>query len=54
MEIDETAQIQKFLLKKNFHTKTATDAERRKMYGFLYRKGFRTDAINRALSLDIT
>lgn len=54
MEIDETAQIQKFLLKKNFHTKTATDAERRKMYGFLYRKGFRTDAISRALSLDIT
>lgn len=54
MEIDEAAQIEKFLLKKNFHRKTATDAERRKMYGFLYRKGFRADAISRALSLDIT
>ena len=54
VEIDETAQIQKFLLKKNFHMQTATDKERQKMYGFLYRKGFRTDAINRALLLDIT
>lgn len=54
MEIDETAQIQKFLLKKNFHAQTATDKERQKMYGFLYRKGFRTDAISRALLLDIT
>lgn len=54
MEIDETAQIQKFLLKKNFHTRTATDAERQKMYGFLYRKGFCADAIRRALLLDIT
>lgn len=54
LEIDETAQIQKFLLKKNFHAKTATDKERQKMYGFLYRKGFRSDAISRALLLDIT
>lgn len=54
LEIDEMAQIQKFLLKKNFHAKTATDKERQKMYGFLYRKGFRSDAISRALLLDIT
>lgn len=54
LEIDETAQIQKFLLKKNFYAKTATDKERQRMYGFLYRKGFRADAISRALLLDIT
>lgn len=54
LEIDETSMIQKFLLKKNFHAATATEKERQKMYGFLYRKGFRADAINRALLLDIT
>ncbi|MCI8358732.1 MAG: regulatory protein RecX [Lachnospiraceae bacterium] len=54
LEIDETAQIQKFLLKKNFNARTAGNKERQKMYGFLYRKGFRTDAISRALLLDIT
>jgi len=53
-EADEIAMIQKFLLKKNFHAGTATDKERQKMYGFLYRKGFQTDAISRALLLDIT
>ncbi|MDE5933071.1 MAG: recombination regulator RecX [Lachnospiraceae bacterium] len=54
LEMDETAMIQKILLKKNYHTGTANDKERQKMYGFLYRKGFRTDAISRALLLDIT
>lgn len=54
LEMDETSMIQKFLLKKNFHAGTATDKERQKMYGFLYRKGFRADAISRALLLDIT
>ena len=54
VEIDEIAMIRKFFLKKNFHSNTATDKERQKMYGFLYRKGFQPDAINRALLLDIT
>lgn len=54
LEMDETSMIQKFLLKKNFHAGTATDEERQKMYGFLYRKGFRAEAISRALLLDIT
>lgn len=54
LEMDEIAQIQKILLKKNFYAQTANDKERQKMYGFLYRKGFRTDAISRALLLDIT
>lgn len=54
LEMDETSMIQNFLLKKNFHAGTATDKDRQKMYGFLYRKGFRADAISRALLLDIT
>lgn len=54
LEMDEIAMIQKILLKKNYHAGTADDKERQKMYGFLYRKGFRTDAISRALLLDIT
>ncbi|MCM1089112.1 MAG: recombination regulator RecX [Muribaculaceae bacterium] len=53
-EIDETAMISKILLKKNYKGETATDEEKRKMYGFLYRKGFHTDRINQALLLDIT
>ncbi|MCM1175047.1 MAG: recombination regulator RecX [Blautia sp.] len=54
LKMDETAVIQKILLKKNFCAGTATDKERQKMCGFLYRKGFQTDAISRALLLDIT
>lgn len=54
LEMDEAAMIQKILLKKNFHAGTADDKERQKMYAFLYRKGFRADAISRALLLDIT
>ena len=54
LEIDEIAMIQKLLLKKNFHVQDADYEERRKMCAFLYRKGFHTDAISKALSLDIT
>ena len=54
MKIDETAMIQKLLMKKNYRAQTATPEERRKMYGFLYRKGFHSDIISRALLLDIT
>ncbi|MCM1144019.1 MAG: recombination regulator RecX [Blautia sp.] len=54
IEIDETAMISKILLKKNYKGETATDEEKRKMYGFLYRKGFHTERINQALLLDIT
>lgn len=53
-EIDETAMIYKLLLKKNFCAQNATYAEKQKMCGFLYRKGFHADAISRALLLDIT
>ena len=54
MEIDEKAMIEKLLMKKNYRAQTATPEERRKMYGFLYRKGFHSDVISRALLLDIT
>lgn len=53
-EMDETAMIYRLLLKKNFRAQDATYAEKQKMCGFLYRKGFHADAISRALLLDIT
>ncbi len=54
IEVDELSVMQEIFLKKNYHNDTATLAERRKMYSFLYRKGFHADAISRALLLDIT
>lgn len=54
VEIDEEDMIHKLLLKKNYNTQTATSDERRKMFAFLYRKGFHSDTICRALLLDIT
>lgn len=54
VEIDEEDMIHKLLLKKNYNAQTATSDERRKMFAFLYRKGFHSDTICRALLLDIT
>ncbi|MDD6810258.1 MAG: regulatory protein RecX [Lachnospiraceae bacterium] len=54
MEIDEIAMAKKLLQKKNYIAETATYAEKQKMYGFLYRKGFQSNIISRVLSLDIT
>lgn len=54
LEIDEAAMIRRLLLKKNFRLQESTYAERQKMCAFLYRKGFHTDAISKALLLDIT
>ncbi len=51
---DEMAMIRDLLTKKKYCADTATSQERQKMYGFLYRKGFRSDVIARALLLDIT
>ncbi|MBD5494165.1 MAG: regulatory protein RecX [Lachnospiraceae bacterium] len=53
-EIDEITMIQNLLNKKNYNSQSATDEERRRMYAFLSRKGFRSDVIGRALLLDIT
>lgn len=54
IEMDETAMIQKILMKKNFRVQDTTYEERQKMCAFLYRKGFHTNAISKALLLDIT
>lgn len=51
---DEESMINALLLKKNFTGKSATKQEKQRMYAFLYRRGFHAEAINKALSLDIT
>lgn len=51
---DEAAMIKALLEKKKYDAKTADGQEKQRMYAFLYRKGFRSEAINRALLLDIT
>ena len=54
VEQDEMTMICDLLKKKKYCADTASRQEQQKMYGFLYRKGFRGDAIARALLLDIT
>ena len=54
VEQDEMQLAVELLKKKKYNADTATRQEQQKMYGFLYRKGFRPDIIYRALSLDIT
>ena len=54
VEQDEMSMICDLLKKKKYCADTASRQEQQKMYGFLYRKGFRSDAIARALLLDIT
>lgn len=54
VEQDEMSLVADLLKKKKYNADTATKQEQQKMYGFLYRKGFRSDTICRALSLDIT
>lgn len=51
---DEEAMIKVLLEKKKYDAKTAEGQEKQRMYAFLYRKGFHSEAINRALLLDIT
>lgn len=51
---DESAIIAQLLEKKKYDARTASKQDKQRMYGFLYRKGFHTDAISRALLLDIT
>ncbi|MDE7016017.1 MAG: recombination regulator RecX [Lachnospiraceae bacterium] len=54
IEMDETAMVQKILMKKNFRVQDTTYEERQKMCAYLYRKGFHTNTISKALLLDIT
>lgn len=51
---DEERMICALLQKKNFDHRAATEKEKRRMYAFLYRRGFHAEAIARALLLDIT
>ena len=51
---DEETMIRALLQKKKYNAKMATSQEKQRMYAFLYRRGFHSEAINRALSLDIT
>ena len=51
---DEETMIRALLQKKKYDAKMATIQEKQRMYAFLYRRGFHSEAINRALSLDIT
>lgn len=53
-EADEVAMAAGLLRKKNYDPDNATNAEKQKLSAFLYRKGFETETIRRALSLDIT
>ena len=50
VEQDECAIIRDLLQKKKYCADTATEQERQKMYGFLYRRGFSPEAIMRELS----
>lgn len=51
---DEESMIRVLLQKKNFDGRMATGQEKQKMYAFLYRRGFHSEAISKALMLDIT
>lgn len=51
---DEDAMIRSLLEKKKYDCKTATRQEKQRMCAFLFRRGFHSEAINRALMLDIT
>ncbi len=50
---DERELIKKLLDKKKFETQNATHEQRRKMMGFLYRKGFRIDDICEVMGQNI-
>lgn len=50
----EKEQIISWMRKKHFAAQTADFKEKQKMAAFLYRKGFETENIRNALSLDIT
>lgn len=47
---DESVAIQRLLNKKRFSAETATEEEKRKMYGYLMRKGFSYEDIRRVIN----
>lgn len=48
---DETATIRRILEKKRYHQEEATDRDRKKMYAYLSRKGFRYEDIQQVLQV---
>ena len=48
---DESVAIQKLLEKKRFSSESATEEEKRKMYGYLFRKGFRYEDIRQVIQV---
>ena len=46
---DEVTAIQKLCEKRHFSLEDSTDAEKKKMYDYLMRKGFRREDVHRAL-----
>lgn len=48
---DESRAIQKLLEKKRFSSETATEEEKRKMYGYLLRKGFPYEDIRQVIQV---
>lgn len=46
---DESAAIEKLLAKKHYDSRSATSADRQKIIGFLYRRGFSMEKIYRAV-----
>lgn len=50
-EADEKEAIQRLVAKKRFDPEAATDVEKRKMYEYLLRKGFRIDDIRQVIQV---
>ena len=48
---DETATIRRILEKKRYHQEDATDRDRKRMYAYLSRKGFRYEDIQQVLQV---
>lgn len=49
---DESAAIEKLLVKKRYDSRSATYADRQKMIGFLYRRGFSMEKICKAVEAE--
>ena len=50
-EQDESIAIQKLLEKKRFSSESATEEEKKKMYGYLIRKGFRYEDVRQVIQV---
>ena len=48
---DESVAIRRLLEKKRFSSERATEEEKRKMYGYLLRKGFRYEDVRQVIQV---